>query len=107
MLREALAPEAKEYLEGLNWSRVGSLREQMEKIIGLQDYYPAPVMAQAMQRALQYQAFGYGTLKRILKGLSAGSLPETPAPGSPLPESLNVKIQQRDLSYYEEVTMQP
>lgn len=104
---EALAPEAKEYLEGLNWSRVGSLREQMEKIIGLQDYYPAPVMAQAMQRALQYQAFGYGTLKRILKGLSAGSLPETPAPGSPLPESLNVKIQQRDLSYYEEVTMQP
>ena len=104
---EALAPEAKEYLTGLNRSRVGNLREQMENIIGLQAHYPATVMARAMQRALEYQAFGYGILKRILKGLDTGSLPETPAPGSPLPESLNIKVQQRDLSYYQEVAMRP
>ncbi len=79
----------------------------MEKIISLQDHYPAPIMAQAMKRALEYQAFGYGTLKRILKGLNTGSLPETPTVGSPLPESLNVKVQQRDLSYYKGVAMQP
>lgn len=103
---EALAPEAKEYLEGLSCTRVGGLREQMEKIIDLQDLYPASAMAQAMQRALQYRAFGYGTLKRILGGLGTGSLPEAPAPGSPLPENLNVKVQQRDLSYYGEVAAQ-
>lgn len=103
---EELAPEAKKYLEGLNRSRIGTLREQMEKIIGLQDHYPAPIMAQAMKRALEYQAFGYGTLKRIIKGLSNGSLPEASVMGRPLPESLNVKVQQRDLSYYKGVAIQ-
>ena len=104
---EALAPEAKEYLAGLNRSRVGNLREQMEKIVGLQDLYPAAAITQAMQRALDYQAFGYGTLKRILKGLGAGALPETPLSGSPLPENLNVHVQQRDLSYYGKAVAQP
>lgn len=104
---EALAPEAKEYLEGLNRSRVGNLREQMEKIVGLQDLYPAAAVTQAMQRALDYQAFGYGTLKRILRGLCTGTLPEAPLPGSPLPEKLNVQVQQRDLSYYGKVAAQP
>lgn len=103
---EALTPEAKDYLVGLSQARVGGLREQMEKIIALQELYPTAAMGQAMQRALQYRAFGYGTLKRVLKNQGTGSLPETPAPGRPLPESLNVHIQRRDLSYYGKVAEQ-
>lgn len=100
---EGLAPEAKNYLEGLSQARVGGLREQMEKIIALKDLYQTPAIGQAMQRALQYRAFGYGTLKRILKGQDTGSLPEKPTPTMPLPDSLDVKVQQRDLSYYGKV----
>lgn len=100
---EALAPEAKYYLEGLNQSRVGGLREQMEKIITLEELYLPLSISQAMQRALQYRAFGYGTLKRILKGQNSGSLPGKPGQTRPLPDSLDVNIQQRDLSYYGKV----
>lgn len=103
---EALAPEAKEYLEGLNRSRAGNLRDQMEKIVGLQDLYPAPAITRAMQRALEYQAFGYGTLKRILRGLDTGTLSEAPVSGTPLAKDLNVHVQQRDLSYYGKVAAQ-
>jgi transposase len=100
---EGLAPEAPAYLQGLSRSRVGSLRDQMEKIIALAtDYSPATV-SRAMRRALAYGAFGYGSLKSILKrscSKAPESLPETAAETKSLSKDFDVQVEKRDLSYY-------
>ena len=99
---EGLAPEAPAYLQGLSRSQVGSLRDQMENIIALTtDYSPATV-SRAMRRALAYGAFGYGSLKNILKryAIAPESLPETAAETKSLSKDLDVQIEKRDLSYY-------
>jgi hypothetical protein len=99
---EGLAPEAAAYLQGLSRSRVGFLRNQMEKIIALAaDYSPAAV-SRAMRRALEYGAFSYGSLKGILKryAIAPESLPEMAAETNPLSADLDVRVEKRDLSYY-------
>lgn len=100
---EGLAPEAAAYLQGLSRSRVGSLRDQMGKIVALAaDYSPAEV-SRAMRRALEYNAFGYGSLKGILKrhATAPESLPEMAgAETKPLSTDLDVRVEKRDLSYY-------
>jgi len=103
---EALAPEARAYLEGLTRSRVGKLRDQMQKIVALGEVYPRPALSRAMQRALAYGAFGYRSLKRILERQEAApeSLPDTPGVGArPLPTDLDVQVEKRDLTYYQVV----
>lgn len=100
---ETLAPEAPAYLQGLSRSRVGTLRDQMQKIADLGTVYPTSAISQAMQRALEYQSFGYGALKRILERQASApeSLPENPAnKPQPLPVNLNVQVEHRDLAYY-------
>ena len=102
---ESLAPEAKAYLQGLSSSRVGTLREQMQKIADLGQAYSSPAIGRAMQRALDYQSFGYGILKRILEiqETAPQSLPEKNAPSQLLPLSMNVHVEQRDPAYYQEL----
>ncbi len=100
---EGLAPEAAAYLQGLSQSRVGTLRDQMERIVALAEAHPEAVVSQAMQRALEYRAFGYGILKNIVNRLETvlGSLPDLSAvETAPLPTELNVDVEKRDLSYY-------
>lgn len=87
----------------MSQSRVGTLRDQMQKIADLGEVYPFSAISRAMQRALEYQSFGYGALKRILERQAAApeSLPENPANKTqPLPLNLNVQVEQRDLAYY-------
>jgi len=100
---EALAPEAPAYLAGLSSSRVGTLRDQMESIVALGELHPSAAISQAMQRALAFQSFGYGTLKRILarQATSPESLPEVPAEVHTLPETWNVQVEQRNPAYYQ------
>ena len=99
---ESLAPEAKAYLQGLSSSRVGTLRDQMQKIAALKEDYSSLAIGQAMQRSLEYKAFGYGVLKRILKRQESApeSLPEENISSKRLPTNLNVHVEQRDLAYY-------
>ena len=100
---EGLAPEAAAYLQGLSRSRVGTLRDQMEKHIALAEDYPHSAVSRAMGRALEYGAFGYGTLKGILKRheVAPESLPDVAGTKAvPLPTDLNVQVEKRDLSYY-------
>ncbi|MBE0466051.1 MAG: IS21 family transposase, partial [Candidatus Desulforudis sp.] len=100
---ESLAPEAQIYLQGLSQSRVGSLRDQMGKIIALADTYSPAAISRAMRRALDYGAFGYGTLKNILgrHETAPKSLPEVArAKTLPLSTNLDVQVEKRDLSYY-------
>lgn len=99
---ESLAPEAKAYLQGLSSSRVGTLRDQMQRIADLSQIYSLPAISRAMQRALEYQSFGYGVLKRILERQESApqSLPERNVPSQLLPVSLNVHVEQRDPAYY-------
>lgn len=100
---EGLVPEAAAYLQGLSQSRVGTLRDQMERIIALVEDYPPSLVGQAMQRALEYGSFGYGTLKRILQRLEKApeSLPDlNSAEANLLPAELNVDVEKRDLNYY-------
>jgi len=97
---EAMAPEAAAYLQGLSRSRVGSLRDQMEKIISLNQTYPLSAISQAMQRALDYGAFGYGILKRILERQEAKALPDLPRTET-LSTNLDVQVEKRDLTYYQ------
>ena len=99
---ESLASEAKAYLQGLSSSRVGTLRDQMQKIADLGEDYTSSAIGRAMQRSLEYKAFGYGILKRILERQESApeSLPEGNIPSKRLPASLNVHVEQRDLAYY-------
>lgn len=78
---ESLAPSAPAYLQGLSQAGVGSLREQMERITSLKDHYSRHALEAAMSRALEYQAFGYGRLKRILQRQARNpkSLPQVEA----------------------------
>lgn len=99
---EALAPQAPVYLQGLSRSRVGSLRDQMEKIISLSRAYPPTAISQAMQRALDYGAFGYGVLKRILERQASKALPDLPHTQiQTLSTGLDVQVEKRDLTYYQ------
>jgi hypothetical protein len=98
---EGLAPEA--YLQGLSRNRVGSLRDQMEKIIALTESYSPVSISQAMQRALKYGSFGYGSLKGILRRYESApeSLPAIDGvETAPLSTNLDVQVEKRDLSYY-------
>ena len=100
---ESLAPEAVTYLQGLSRSRVGSLREQMESIIGLKDVYEGSQLSRAMARALEYRAFGYGILKGILTRYETApeSLPDVASVETvALSLDLDVQVEKRDLSYY-------
>ena len=100
---EVLAPEATAYLQGLTQSRVGTLREQMERIVALAGVHPEAVVSRAMQRALEYRAFGYGILKNIIKRFETvpGRLPELSAVvTAPLLAKLNVDVEEREPSYY-------
>lgn len=100
---ESLAPQAADYLQGLSVSGVGTLRNQMEQIVDLKDAHSPEAFSWAMQRALDYGAFGYGTLKRILQHheKSPQSLPSVPGTPVPLDASLNVQVEKRDLAYYQ------
>lgn len=96
---EALAPQASLYLQGLSRTRVGSLRDQMEKIIALGEVYPRPAISQAMQRAVDYGAFGYGILKRILEHQASKALPDL-VQTQALSTDFDVQVEKRDLTYY-------
>ena len=100
---EGLAPEAEAYLQSLSRNRVGSLRDQMEKIIALTESYSPVSISQAMQRALKYGSFGYGSLKGILRRYESApeSLPAIDGvETAPLSTNLDVQVEKRDLSYY-------
>lgn len=98
---EELAPEAKEYLTQLP-AKCSNLREQMEKIIELKKSYTPEQISVSMGRALTYGAFGYSSLKNILRTMS--SCPEVleARQGNVKLEnaSYNIGVQKRDLSYY-------
>ncbi len=97
---ESLAPEAGDYLAGLVQSGVGTIRDQMEKIVSLSEDHPSEAMSRAMQRALKHRAYGYGKLKSILK-LPAEPLYADRKAAAPLARTLDVNVERRDLSYYQ------
>lgn len=102
---EVLAPQARAYLEGLSRTRTGHLREQMQQIIALAELYAPSALSQAMERALAYQAFGYGSLKRILERqqTTPQSLPEQrkDIASTPLRVDLDVQVERRTPAYYQ------
>jgi transposase len=102
---EGLAPSASTYLQGLGSSRVGHLREQMEKIVALGALHTREELERAMRQALSYRAYGFGTLKGILKHLSivpaqVANATETAMTRFAVPE---VQVQRRQPDYYENV----
>jgi hypothetical protein len=98
-----LCPEASLYLKGLVDQRGTSLREQMEKIIGLAMEFSVAEISQAMIRALEFGNYGYDSLKRILVKLQEApeSLPQSPSPKSGiLDTNIQIEVETRELSYY-------
>ncbi|WP_324669534.1 hypothetical protein [Geochorda subterranea] len=79
----------------------------MERIVTLAESCPADVLEQAMQRAIRFEAYGYGILKRLVERLqkAPGSLPQPAQPSAQRRLSLpyRVDVERRDLSYYQEV----
>lgn len=51
---EALAPSAKSYLQGLSRSRVGHLRERMERTVALANTYSHDEIKAAMPRSCEF-----------------------------------------------------
>jgi transposase len=104
---EAISPSARVYLQGLSQSGTGQLREQMENILGLAGEYEAGELEAAMKRSIEFRAYGYGRLKRILEKQrrSPQSLPSLPKkPSEVLAPYSNIEggsdVQRRNLSYY-------
>ncbi len=100
---EGLAPSAPAYLQGLGSSRVGHLREQMEKIVALGAVHTADELERAMHQALSYRAYGFGALKGILRHLSVvyGQAACTSEPAVARLAVPDVQVQRRELDYYE------
>jgi hypothetical protein len=98
---EELAPEAKEYLIELP-AKCTKLREQMQKIIELKNSYTQDQISAGMRRALEYKAFGYSSLKNILrKTASCPKVLEIEHSDRILEDSIyNIGVQKRELSYY-------
>jgi hypothetical protein len=90
--------------EGLGSSRVGHLREQMEKILALGAVHTSEELERAMRQAINYRAYGFGALKGILKHLSVvrGQVPR-PAPAVTRLAVPDVQVERRELDYYENV----
>lgn len=101
---EALAPNAPAYLQGLTRSRSGHLREQMQRIIQLAGSWPAAEVECAMARAIQYEAYGYGRLARILqhqRHIGAGPAQVAAAASQDAPSAAPaLALEHRDLAYY-------
>jgi hypothetical protein len=95
---EALCPQAEAYLQKLCQSGKGSLRDKMRKIIEFGELYKPEELSAAMKRALEYNSYGYGTLKLMLEKLrkAPNSLPN-PAHKK---NTYNSHDLQRDPSYY-------
>ena len=102
---EGLAPTAPTYLQGLGSSRVGHLREQMEKIVTLGAVHTPEELDQAMQQALNYRAYGFGALKGILKHLlvASGQAACIVQPAVTKLAVPDVQVQHRELDYYQNV----
>jgi hypothetical protein len=100
---EGLAPSAPAYLQGLGSSRVGHLREQMEKIVALGAVHTADELERAMHQALSYRAYGFGALKGILRHLSVvyGQIASAAEPTVARLAVPDVQVQRRELNYYE------
>lgn len=102
---ESIGPAAGTYLQGLAGQHQGNLREQVLKILGLLEFYPAEAVNGAMARAIQFNAYGYGILKRILERqerepASLPGVPSGPLPASCLNGVVPVEVETRDLASY-------
>ncbi len=97
-----LSPEAGAYLEGLSRSAL-SPSIQMRKILGLVHLYGKVEVAQAIQRALAYQAFGFEYIQNIV--FQQRNQSKFPAPSQillPQREELQTHgVEQRSLEEYE------
>lgn len=100
---EALAPLAAQYLQELSRRREGHLRDQMQNIIALGEQYRPEEINAAMERALEFGAISYATLKAIIKKQTKApqSLPGNPKGKIRLELDVpKVQVQRRDTSYY-------
>ena len=103
---EALAPSARAYLQGLSQSRIGNLREQMERIINLAATSSENELDTSVKRRLAVKALGHVQLKRTLEKQRKNplSLPNVPKePTNVLARDTciqNAGVEQSDLSYY-------
>jgi len=101
---EAIGPLAAEYLRGLARARGSRVREHAESILGLCERYGTEAVHQAMERAANFGAYGYGILKRIVEQTAANpqALPEVPAAAetSIADRVPSLVVEQRSLEYY-------
>lgn len=105
---EAMCPSAAAYLKGLSQTsrrRTGSLREHMDAILALHAKYGTDALEQAMQRALDFGAFGASQLQRIVERQTTAptSLPRISAVSESNRQASPVPTLQRDPAYYEKV----
>lgn len=100
---EALAPSAREYLQGLSRSGKAPLREQMQRIVALKDNHTLDELELALARATKYGAYGFQALRNILRhqakerSASGQDTEQRHRTSAALPQ---VELQQRDLAYY-------
>ncbi len=97
----AYFPDAVKFIEGLESTKNGNVRNHIVRILGLLDEYPRSMIESAIKRVTVYEAFEYRAIKNICsKGLLLEPLPkdignlELKIP--PVAESVEV----RPLSYY-------
>ena len=101
---EAMGPAARDYLRGLATSQHEHLSDQAKAILELAETYGTEAILRAMERAMQFRAYGSGILRRILEKAERepGALPQLPIPRPPvpLPGVPALQVEQRDLAAY-------
>ena len=99
---EAIGPCAADFLRGLARTRRGHLREQVEGILDLCEQHGTDVVHQAMTRAAAFGAFGYKSVKGIVRrdGRALPEAPATPTPALVTGACPEVAVEQRSLDYY-------
>lgn len=101
----SLGDQAKEYLKGLVQSEL-NLDHQVAKILGLVRIYGNTEVLQAIEHALNYQAFGYEYIQNIIwqqrkrRGLKEAS---GPVSSKQRPDLMHTTIEERDLKLYDQI----
>ena len=101
---EAIGPAARDYLKGLAAFQHEHLSDQAKGILELAGTYGSQAVLQAMERAMQFRAYGLSILRRILEKAERepGASPALPTPRAPffLAGVPALQVERRDLAGY-------
>lgn len=105
-----LGPSARDFVDGLIAEHGGAAGYHMSRILELAQNVGAARVGEAVRHAVQYGAFDFNAVARIVKGKTDKPIAATPPTSGPLPENIGEYLRgagehQRPLRVYEQILL--